>query len=311
MRKKRLFVDMDGTLAEWQRAPSLETLYERGYFSNLRPQEAVVEAVRQLARLTDIEVYILSAVLSDSAFARQEKMDWLSRELPEIPAAHRLFPPCGRNKAEFLPGGCRETDFLLDDYTKNLREWGGVGIKCLNGQNGSHDSWKGSRISAFASAQEILIDLEEILSGAVIRHPVPAPVNPRDILCASVTQNDYRIVNGCGEMLLEGSQKDMGRVRLPLAALLQQAHLIVCWDWLPLLLAFQEAGVQPPYRPLVELKNAPEGVRLRTPTQEPEKLLKYYWQMQYPAAPKDFVPEGTIVVREMSEDVEPEMDLGM
>ncbi len=295
--KKRLFVDMDGTLAEWQHTPRLETLYERGYFANLRPQEEVVKAVRQLIRQPEPEVYILSAVLSDSSYARREKTEWLQRYLPELPPRYILFPPCGTCKAEFVPDGVQPGDMLLDDYTQNLQEWPGIGIKLLNGCNNTRQSWKGSRISAFASAQEILIDLEEILSGAVIRHPVPAPVNPRDILCMSATDQDYRMINGCGEMLLEGSRKDMGRVRFPLEALLQQAHLIVCWDWRPLLLAFREVNVQPPCMPVYEIKDAPEGMRLRTPTKEPEKLLKYYWTQQYPAAPKGFVPEGILSIR--------------
>ena len=38
----RLFVDMDGTLAEFRSVDTLETLYEKGYFAELRPQETVV-----------------------------------------------------------------------------------------------------------------------------------------------------------------------------------------------------------------------------------------------------------------------------
>ena len=47
-RKPRLFVDMDGTLAVFNRIDKLETLYERGYFADLTPQVNVVEAVRIL-----------------------------------------------------------------------------------------------------------------------------------------------------------------------------------------------------------------------------------------------------------------------
>ena len=47
----RLFVDMDGTLAEFRKVTALEELYERGYFSGLRPQEqlraAAVQALRE------------------------------------------------------------------------------------------------------------------------------------------------------------------------------------------------------------------------------------------------------------------------
>ena len=38
-RKPRLFVDMDGTLAVFNRIDKLETLYERGYFADLTPRQ--------------------------------------------------------------------------------------------------------------------------------------------------------------------------------------------------------------------------------------------------------------------------------
>ena len=44
----RLFVDMDGTLAEFKQVDALESLYEEGYFRSLKPQENVVEAIRSL-----------------------------------------------------------------------------------------------------------------------------------------------------------------------------------------------------------------------------------------------------------------------
>lgn len=67
--KQRLFVDMDGTLAEFHPVHSMEELHAKGYFAGLPPQQNVVEAVRILNADTDVEVYILSAVLSDSKYA--------------------------------------------------------------------------------------------------------------------------------------------------------------------------------------------------------------------------------------------------
>lgn len=37
--KQRLFVDMDGTLAEFKPVDTLEVLYEKDYFLNLKPNE--------------------------------------------------------------------------------------------------------------------------------------------------------------------------------------------------------------------------------------------------------------------------------
>lgn len=157
---KRFFVDMDGTLAEFKYVNTIETLYEPGYFRNLLPQTHVVKAIKDLVAfdfrvflLEQAEVYILSSVLSDSQTALQEKNEWLDEHLPEIDKEHRLFSPCGKDKAVFLKENGFELspeDCLIDDYTKNLISWqeyGGTGIKLLNGINHTHGTWKGSMLN--------------------------------------------------------------------------------------------------------------------------------------------------------------------
>lgn len=72
--KQRLFVDIDGTLAVFKPVDTLETLYEKGYFLNLAPHENVVAAVKEIVtNHPEIEVNILSAYLTDSQYALQEK----------------------------------------------------------------------------------------------------------------------------------------------------------------------------------------------------------------------------------------------
>lgn len=163
MIKKRLFVDMDGTLAEFKQIDTLEQLYEKGYFENLQPQMEVVTAVKKIIKENpDIEVHILSAVLSDSPYALQEKNDWLDRYLPEIDAVHRLFPPCGSDKKEIIQGGITLNDFLLDDYTVNLNAWEppARGIKLLNGINHTRGTWQRAMVEGRQTpvemAQEIV-----------------------------------------------------------------------------------------------------------------------------------------------------------
>ena len=76
---------MDGTLAEFKKVDTLEKLYEKGYFLNLEPNMNVVDAIRSIVTdHSEIEVYILSAVLSDSSYAVTEKNAWLDQYLPEI-----------------------------------------------------------------------------------------------------------------------------------------------------------------------------------------------------------------------------------
>ncbi len=148
--RQRLCVDMDGTLAVFRPVDEMETLYEEGYFLNLTPQENVVEAIKEIVRKhPEIEVNILSAYLTDSKYALQEKNEWLDRYLPEVDRDHRIFVPCGTDKKEGIREGIRSNDFLLDDYTKNLNEWQppARGIKLLNGINHTRGSWPHDRLS--------------------------------------------------------------------------------------------------------------------------------------------------------------------
>lgn len=143
----RIFIDMDGVLAKFSHVSSEEQLYEQGYFANLAPVPTVIDNVKQyMAEHTDSEVHILSAYLKDSPYALQEKNQWLDKYLPEIDAAHRIFCPCGEPKSQYIKHGIRDTDILLDDYTKNLLDWkaqGGIGVKLLNGINHTQGTWKG------------------------------------------------------------------------------------------------------------------------------------------------------------------------
>lgn len=164
--KRRLFVDMDGTLAVWKSVDKFETLFEENYFRNLPPYQSVVDAIRKIIKdEPNIEVFVLSAYLSDSKYALQEKNEWLDRYLPEIDDNHRLFCICQEhnNKKEFVPGGIRTTDRLLDDYTNNLNDWEppAIGLKLLNGINDTHKSWQGRRISRFDEVDAIKTSIVE------------------------------------------------------------------------------------------------------------------------------------------------------
>lgn len=147
--KGRLFVDMDGTLAEFKQISSLELLFEKNYFLNLNPIQNVIDAIKLVIQThPDIEVKILSAVLN-SKYAEFEKNQWLDRYLPEIRKEDRIFTKYGEDKTSFIEGGVTKTDFLFDDFTKNLLKWqehNGNGIKLLNGINNTNSTWEGSRI---------------------------------------------------------------------------------------------------------------------------------------------------------------------
>ena len=157
---KCLYVDMDGTLAEFRPISKIEDLYEKGYFENLAPLPRVVQAVKDIVAQGQIKVCVLSSVLSDSKYALEEKNRWLDQHLPEIPEEDRFFPSCGESKVEYFEGQINSSDFLLDDYSKNLHDWDppGSGIKLSNGINGRFGTWKSHCVAHDSPdlAQEIL-----------------------------------------------------------------------------------------------------------------------------------------------------------
>ena len=156
----RLFVDMDGTLAEFRPVQQMETLYEKGYFLDLSPIANVVEAIQEVVKQKECDVYILSSVV-DSGYAVEEKNKWLDCYLPEISSEYRIFLPCGDNKSDYVPYGIRENDILLDDYTANLLAWPQKGIKLLNGINHTHGRWQGDCIDAALPSQDFADQLAE------------------------------------------------------------------------------------------------------------------------------------------------------
>lgn len=146
-KKYRFFIDMDGTLAKWNNV-EYEQLFEQGYYLNLAPALQFIGDVRNLIKSGE-DVYVLSCYLTGSAYALEEKKEWLKRYLPELSEDKQIFVPDGENKAEYLRehySPITNRDYLVDDYTKNLIEWkktGGIGIKCLNGINNTRGTWKG------------------------------------------------------------------------------------------------------------------------------------------------------------------------
>lgn len=202
--RPRLFVDMDGTLAEWRNikitfeeeedtSPAKimekldEVLYLPGYYKTLRPYTSVVSAVKNIIQKGNIEVFTLSCVKEDKngVSPKQDKDDWLDRYLPEIDKEHRIFVPDGKNKTEYIPGGLRHTDSLLDDYTKNLRDWDealdkigllpkGKAIKLLNDVNESKGTWQKTAVSYESSSEQIAADITDIIEKSLrIVHSSP------------------------------------------------------------------------------------------------------------------------------------------
>ena len=168
--KFKLFVDLDGTAAEFKNVSQIEQLYEPGYFYNLKPNMNVINAVKEIIknRKSCVEVYILSAYLSDSKYALDEKKMWCDKYFPEIDDEHRLFPTCGEDKTQYISkkfGEINEQYFLLDDYSKNLHSWEppARGIKIMNGINGTQGTWQGNSLSLERESEDLARCIGEIM----------------------------------------------------------------------------------------------------------------------------------------------------
>ena len=161
--KQRIFVDMDGTLTEYRPFATYEDYLQRHFFETLQPQSSIVEAVRKLVHDPRFEIYTLSAVFSEkeNPYSVPEKNGWLDRFLPEIDNVHRIYCPCGEDKEKYVPGGVRANDVLLDDYSKNLHAWSGIGIKCINGVNATKGTWQRDRIFVGDPAEAIAEQIRE------------------------------------------------------------------------------------------------------------------------------------------------------
>ena len=189
--KPRLFIDMDGTIAEWRNLyidleeyegkyaiteKIDEILRTPGYFYSLRPNINLITAISMLYKIGEIELFILSCCLPDTEAGspKKEKNMWLDKFLPEIDKKHRIFVPDGKDKKHYIPKGAGD-NFLLDDYTQNLRNFSvGTAIKFLNGINSNNKTWYGNKLSCTRTAKSFVDAISDIvLYGALIRDEEP------------------------------------------------------------------------------------------------------------------------------------------
>lgn len=147
---KKVFLDLDGTLAKFNVRNALERFdKEVGFFAKLGAYKGI-EVVNELAKTN--QLFIISA--SPNEQADKDKMTWIQKYLPNVSIDNITLCRIGQNKAQIIEekysikidNNC----YLLDDYTKNLNEWesfGGLGIKRLTSvADNSRKLWKGLQI---------------------------------------------------------------------------------------------------------------------------------------------------------------------
>lgn len=168
-KRKTVVFDMDGTLARFhEQANCLEKMWEKGFFSGLKPYENICEAAKRiLNNFSDIQIIILTAINTEIFHrVKIEKTEWLKTNIG--PKCNDIiFAKVGESKVEVLSedGKINKDFILIDDYNKNLREWreaGGTSIKFVNEFNDKGTNgllWDGFRIRYDFTPERIISDL--------------------------------------------------------------------------------------------------------------------------------------------------------
>ena len=122
MIKLTYYIDMDGVLSNFHKEPySYKNAIDREWIANLEPFMHNVKVVKQLIK-QGYNVYISTKAASEQA--KQGKLDWLSKYIPELPQDKIICIVGNGNKAEHMRTA---EGILIDDDIKNCRQWAKAG----------------------------------------------------------------------------------------------------------------------------------------------------------------------------------------
>lgn len=166
---RKIYVDMDGTVAAWETV-SMRELLTPGYFFRVKPIQSMIDALEILHRFYGYEIYICSSTINEQC--KKDKIMWLNLHMPFVKKENRYFVPYGQSKGAFLktqrtlPG-----DLFIDDYSENLRDVKEsckelLPIKVLNGINGTKKTWKGAAFHFDQNIENIIDFLTGISNAA-------------------------------------------------------------------------------------------------------------------------------------------------
>ena len=149
MKKIRVFVGLEGTLAKFKKIKKIEDIFMDDYFKYICPYESMIEALKELVK--EMDVYIISSVLNS--------------QIPEIPIEKRIYINYGKSKNTV----CHSTyDFLIDNSSNTLSEWKKIGnvIKTVN--EDCSEQWDGYKIYCNSDPLQIVASIKAIILETIL-----------------------------------------------------------------------------------------------------------------------------------------------
>jgi len=131
---KYLFIDMDGTVSEYNIRGSviLDNWFEPNIFRNAKPVQPVIDKLKQINNKHDVRLFIMS--VAPSREASDEKIEWLKEHMPFIKESY--FVCEAARKVDYIKELCKDVDesqvYLLDDTHAILEQTEKVGFNAIH-----------------------------------------------------------------------------------------------------------------------------------------------------------------------------------